>query len=209
MLVSENQKFFTTPPPGNEFWQTKLITDFSMKERIKQLMEAQHMNQQTFSNMTGISTASLSSIFNGRTKPTLMHVEAIRNKFPNINLAWLLYGEGGMFTPAQSPTPLQSQGNSEALPAEQSTVSFAEEPLSSTGSVQPTKTDILAEGMLDFGESPAPQPTAQNVSRRPHSTSQSQVHQPSFIVQSTPKRRISEIHVYYDDQTYEVFLPKK
>ena len=68
-----------------------------MKERIKQLMEAQHMNQQTFSKMTGISTASLSSIFNGRTNPTLMHVDAIRNKFPKIRedkaLRWL----GGLF----------------------------------------------------------------------------------------------------------------
>ena len=63
------------------------------------------MNQQTFAKMTGISTASLSSIFNSRTQPTLMHVEAIKKKFPNINLEWLLYGVGGMFVPTGTPTP--------------------------------------------------------------------------------------------------------
>ena len=48
-----------------------------MKDRIRQLMEAQHMNQQTFATFTGIATASLSSIFNGRARPTLNHVDAI------------------------------------------------------------------------------------------------------------------------------------
>ena len=68
-----------------------------MKDRIKQLMESQHMTQQSFSDFIGISSASLSSIFNGRTKPTLNTVEAIRTKFTKINLDWLLYGSGPMF----------------------------------------------------------------------------------------------------------------
>ena len=48
-----------------------------MKERIKQIMESQHMTQQTFAQFIQISPASLSSIFNDRTKPTLAIVEAI------------------------------------------------------------------------------------------------------------------------------------
>ena len=69
-----------------------------MKDRINQLMKNQHMTQQTFADFIGISTASLSSIFNGRTKPTLNTVEAIRGKFPTISLDWLMYGIGKMFT---------------------------------------------------------------------------------------------------------------
>ena len=68
-----------------------------MKDRIRQLMESQHMTQQTFSDFIGISSASLSSIFTGRTKPTLNTVEAIRSKFTKINLDWLMYGQGPMF----------------------------------------------------------------------------------------------------------------
>ena len=68
-----------------------------MKDRIRQLMESQHMTQQTFADFIGISTASLSSIFTGRTKPTLNTVEAIRSKFSTINLDWLMYGQGPMF----------------------------------------------------------------------------------------------------------------
>ena len=68
-----------------------------MKDRIKRLMESQHMTQQTFADFIGISSASLSSIFNGRTKPTLNTVEAIKGKFPTISLDWLMYGSEPMF----------------------------------------------------------------------------------------------------------------
>ena len=74
-----------------------------MKDRIRQLMESQHMTQQTFSDFIGISSASLSSIFNGRTKPTLNTVEAIRSKFTKISLDWLMFGKGPMFTDQCSP----------------------------------------------------------------------------------------------------------
>ena len=155
-------------------------------------MEAQHMNQQTFSKMTGISTASLSSIFNGRTNPTLMHVEAIRNKFPNINLNWLLYGEGGMFVPTSSPTPTSLFDESDS----------SQNPTQATVPETSPKTDILAEGMLNFDDTPvhsAPQQVANT--RKPQ--------QPTFAIQSTPLRRITEIRVFYDDQTWESFVPKK
>ena len=36
-----------------------------MKDRIRQLMEDQHLTQQNFAQMIGISTATLSNIFNG------------------------------------------------------------------------------------------------------------------------------------------------
>ena len=67
-----------------------------MKDRIRQLMESQHMTQQVFAQTLGISSASLSSIFTGRTNPTLKHVEAIKHRFPDINLDWLMFGEGSM-----------------------------------------------------------------------------------------------------------------
>ena len=66
--------------------KSKLMDE--MKDRIRQLMLAQHMNQQSFAEVLDISPASLSSIFNDRTKPTLNHIDAIKSKFPSINLDW-------------------------------------------------------------------------------------------------------------------------
>lgn len=69
-----------------------------MKDRILQLMKSEGMSQQEFSKATGIAPASLSSIFNGRTAPTMKHAEAMHRYFPRLSMAWLLFGEGEMFT---------------------------------------------------------------------------------------------------------------
>ena len=49
-----------------------------MKDRIRQIMESQHMTQQVFADFIGLAPATLSSIYNERTRPTLGVVEAIR-----------------------------------------------------------------------------------------------------------------------------------
>ena len=68
-----------------------------MKDRIRLVMENQHQTQKVFANFIGMSEGALSSIFNGRTKPTLNIVEAIKNKIPKISTDWLLFGRGEMF----------------------------------------------------------------------------------------------------------------
>ena len=189
---SENLIFFRNRTNGRKFENVKLPTILNMKERIKQLMEAQHMNQQTFAKMTGISTASLSSIFNSRTQPTLMHVEAIKKKFPNINLEWLLYGVGGMFVPTDTPTPTSLFDDADPT----------QKPAYQTVHESSPKTDIMTEGMINFDEPAAHSAAPQVANTR-------KVQQPTFAIQSTPTRRITEIRVFYDDQTWESFVPKK
>ena len=71
-----------------------------MKDRIRLVMESQHMTQQTFAQFIGISPAALSSIFNGRTNATLNTVEAIKSKLPLLNSDWLLFGKGKMYDDA-------------------------------------------------------------------------------------------------------------
>ena len=68
-----------------------------MKDRIKQIMEAQRLTQQEFANTLELSPATLSSIFNGRTNPTLNIVDAIKKKFPAISTDWLMFGNGSMY----------------------------------------------------------------------------------------------------------------
>ena len=42
-----------------------------LKDRIRLIMEDQHMTQQVFADFLQLAPATLSSIFNGRTRPTL------------------------------------------------------------------------------------------------------------------------------------------
>ncbi len=68
-----------------------------MKDRIRQIMEDQKLNQQSFAQLIGKSTATLSNIFNDRTKPTLDIVDAIKKKFPQVNTSVVAFGTPPMY----------------------------------------------------------------------------------------------------------------
>ena len=72
-------------------------TVHSMKDRIRKVMESQNMTQQEFADFVHISPASLSSVFTGRTRPTLAIVEAIKGALPDISTDWLMFGSGNMW----------------------------------------------------------------------------------------------------------------
>ena len=153
-----------------------------MKDRIRQIMEDQHLSQQSFANLIGISTASLSSIFNNRTNPTLNIVDAIKKKFPTVSLEWLLYGTLPMYVTPSSGT--------------------TEGPTGDTTSPDPVS-PMDSEPTLDFSAHPDQLPT-HNVNRTPRNIAQAEIK----YVDKQP-RKITEIRIFYDDQTWETFVPKK
>lgn len=154
-----------------------------MKDRIRRIMESQHMTQQVFAQFIKISPATLSGIFNGRTNPSLNIVEAIKNSLPSISTDWLLFGNGPMYIDV-------SKGESVA----------------SAGGSADSK-----EAMLDF-ETPSTAPSiasqtggfVQGVNSTPKNIEQ-------YVVKNIdkPQRKITEIRIFFDDQTWETFLPKK
>ena len=153
-----------------------------MKDRIKRLMESQHMTQQTFADFIGISSASLSSIFNGRTKPTLNTVEAIKGKFPKISLDWLMYGTEPMFN--DEATEAKNESNMDALPTN----------LNLFNDIPP------APPVSSINESQ----NSRNVSAQTKDIIKTEV---KYI--DKPQRNITEIRIFFDDQTWETFVPKK
>ena len=152
-------------------------------------MEAQHMTQQTFANFIGMSAASLSSIFNNRTKPTLNTVEAIKAKIPNINVDWLLFGTGEMFSRNDTTAP-PSSDNSESAAGNEPSLDF-----STSGS-----NDLFGNLAHAPSRQPAFSPSA--------GSSPSIVRQEIKYVER-PQRQITEIRIYFDDLTFETFVPKK
>ena len=148
------------------------------------------MTQQVFADYIGQSPATLSSIFNGRTRPTLNIVEAIKKKIPNISTDWLMFGLGDMYLAAQEP-------DSGLSTVDSSGADFHHQ---------------VQNPMLDFDASPAPTP--QNVVQ--HTQSSNSVRNTRLDLEpkevkfiDKPPRRITEIRVFYDDQTWETFIPQK
>lgn len=161
-----------------------------MKDRIRQLMEIKNMTQQAFATFTGLSTASVCGILNGRTKPTLATVEAINNAFTNINIDWLMFGKGSMFLEdnaedGDSSTPQGEDAGSE------SALDFGGD------NVQPD----LFSGSVQRGASMANRAAGGQMPQRGNIN--------VVYNKEAASRKITEIRVFYDDQTWECFVPKE
>ena len=161
-----------------------------MKDRIRQIMESQHMTQQVFAEFIGVGAATLSSIFNDRTRPTLNIVEAIKKKIPNISTDWLMFGSGDMYL-SENPTPNAG---------------------SDSGFQGADNRQMGYSPMLDFNETSSPTP--QNSFLQPqnvNSVKSTRQISPRDEVKifDKPQRRVTEIRIYYDDQTWESFTPSK
>lgn len=184
-----------------------------MEERIKELMEAQHITQQAFAEFLGISPATLSSIFSGRTKVTLNTIKAIKKKFPSLNYGWLLDGTGPMFNDGKPGDPSSATATPSSSSTGEAFIDFEDDPDSANANITPTPSDSVAS------EKPASASVQHNVEgfkRRSASVSQentSTLHSNSNVVApkiiNNIRRSVSQILVIYDDQTCETFFPKK
>lgn len=158
-----------------------------MKDRIAQIMKSEQMTQQDFAAALDISPSTLSSIFNDRTQPSLTIVNKIHERFPGISLTWLLYGNGDMYeaTGKEQPQPetVSTPSTPENSPASQDNRPSGSTPSSSLG---------LFDGMPEKTGTPVTERVIEKV---------------KYI--DKPPRRITEINVYFDDGTYEVFVPRK
>ena len=151
-----------------------------MKDRIKALMNHMGMSQKSFAAEICISEGTLSSYFSGRNNPSLSTLNNIHDRFPEVNMDWLMDGKGEMFG-SSSPAPMQ-QGTSEA----------GRQTVQTPPSGLPIQTSFIEQVS-----------TPQQV---PLQSSHIAYEGKIF---DKPSRKIAEIRVFYDDGTYEIFSPKQ
>ncbi len=157
----------------------------NLKERILELMRVKNLTQQQFADMIKISPASLSSIFNDRTKPTLKHVNAIMESFPTISPTWLLSGAGEMFVGG-------ADANEEEKDPLEGTLFYEPKPTPTPSEPEPQRTVATEKPDPQKRETKPVAPIVKEVK-----------------VVETRLRQITEIRIFYDDQTWETFIPKK
>lgn len=146
-------------------------------------MESLHMTQMEFAEKTQIGAATLSNIFNDRTRPSLNVVELIKKNIPSISTDWLLLGVGSMYVDEAARTESET---------EESSVPFS--------------------GVLPFADYSAPTPQQHPVSpnfRANQKIVRNETNASYTPTPEKPQRKVTEIRVYYDDQTWESFTPSK
>ena len=148
------------------------------------------MTQSEFADYIGLAPATLSSIFNGRTRPTLNVVEALKRKIPDINIDWLLMGFGEMYQHHSTPA--------------EDTLHFPDDDMD--------QTPKNPNPMFDFA--PSPVSNSQNGPSTPSNfnsvkSTHPEITREEMKIVDKPQRRVLEIRVFYDDQTWETFVPTR
>lgn len=142
-------------------------------------MQKDGLSNAEFAKKIGISTSLWSHIVNGRNKPSLDVVMSVYKAYPNININWLLYGDGDMeksdYAPSGEPDLFSSVSeNREFAGGTPISIDFRKENASEM-SVLPPKESVKEE--IRYIEKPQP--------------------------------KITEIRIFFDNGTYQVFKPEK
>ncbi len=148
-----------------------------MKDRIKQIIENERTTPAHFADSLEINRAVISHILNGRNNPSLDVVSKILSELNYINPEWLINGTGNMYKDGFDLSEKLQQA------------------------------DLFAENNINEG----------NSSIKEKNTTQDKLSLEDMVINSTENqkdikiirevKKISQIIIYYDDNTFETFIP--
>lgn len=186
------------------------MSDENVANRLKRFIEAKGLSYSQFADSCGIPRPSLSQLLTGRNKKINdIMVGQIHSEFPELSIVWLLFGEGNMFNaPARSTEDDDSyienmdlvgsgyqEGSGES---EKNTLKNLNNLTGDKGSDKFLKENGLKNG--NIGGYSADNKVEMLNLRIKELTSQIDK------MRKNP-RKVSSITVYYDDSTFETFIP--
>ncbi len=183
--------------------------------RLKQYLDSRQISITQFADECGIPRPTGSQLLAGRNKKVSDEIiSKIHAAYPDLNIVWLMFGEGDMVTGANieisepqntriSPAQQQQQADNQTLDFE---IDFNEN--SSQNSSEKIQTPVPApEAPATFTfASPAEPPVPPTPGSRPAETPDAP-DEDSITLTPGKGKRVTGIVVYYDDCTYESFIP--
>lgn len=154
----------------------------SIKDRLKMIMDREKLTAGAFAESIGVAQATISHILGERNKyPSTEVILRLHQRYSDINLEWLLTGKGEMSKDSSSST---------ASCPDFDYPLFAENTENSSNGTD--KTENRKEIALG-----TPQNSHNNIVRQ------------EVIYKEKPAKKITEIRIFFDDNTYEIFKPEK
>lgn len=149
-----------------------------MRERIRQIMENENLMPAKFADRLQINRANISHILNGRNNPSLDVVTKILSGMPYINTEWLINGTGQMY---------KDGFDMDSIPKEHDL--FHQGP---PATLQEKETVVKPEG-IDVNK---PEKNIQVIENK------------IIDAQKNNDKKIRQIIIYYNDSTFETFVPQ-
>ena len=186
-----------------------------MRERIKEIIDREGMGQSQFADFIGVNRPTLSHILAGRNNPSMEVVMKIHQKFPKINLLWLLDGEGSYEGDGVADYPKGTLTEDRVADADDMALYGRTEQAQTSSSPmsggQPQSRfyqgELFAENAIFAPESTG---SAKNRKEMPLQTPQKAPYLSDTQLEYAKKslqRKIVEIKIFFDDGTYETFKP--
>ncbi|MBR0046107.1 MAG: helix-turn-helix transcriptional regulator [Bacteroidaceae bacterium] len=182
------------------------------KEKIELIIQDKHLNSTQFCNEVCIAQGTLSHIRSGRTEPTLNTLRSIAQAFPDINPAWLFYGEEPMYKKTDSPTPQEADADDTYIYNNDGGEEVSgDNQLSFEFSANGAPTSPKGNSMMGNGGSSS---LSQGGGSSRRSSAQSAVSAPVNVQeivaetlkqQQKPQRKVVEVRIFFDDGTFETF----
>ena len=150
----------------------------SIKDRFKMIMDREQLTAGAFAESIDVAQATISHILSSRNNPSTEVILRLHQRYNDINLEWLLTGKGNMSNNPDSP---ENDGFDYPL--------FAENPenLSNGPEESKNRKEIALETALK---------------------SPKEIVKQEIIYKERPPRKITEIRIFFDDNTYETFKPE-
>lgn len=177
------------------------MDDQNIAIRLKGFIEAEGLSNSQFADRCGIPRPSLSQILTGRNKKISdVIVGQIHKAFPQLSVLWLMFGEGPMIN-----KPV----------GEESTENLFNDFGFSDGSLFTDTTEFVDDDTQNMIRSNVnalnnPQNSAQS-SQYKRVDDDSKIAELQKQIDKLRKnpRKVSHITVYYDDSTFETFIPQR
>ena len=184
-----------------------------MRERIKEIIEREGMGQSQFADFIGVNRPTLSHILAGRNNPSMEVVMKIHQKFPKINILWLLDGigsyEGDAVADYASGMLIEDQvAEANGMSAYSRDEQTQPSPSAMPGGQPQSRFyqgELFAENAVFAPESTG---AAKNRKEMPLQTPQKAPYLSDTQMEYARKslqRKIVEIKIFFDDGTYETF----
>jgi len=168
-----------------------------MKERLIQLLDLEQLSPSKFADIIGVQRSSISHVISGRNKPSFDFLQKTLKAFPGLNASWLMLGEGSMYEHMGRSV----SGNLFDPPVESGEpsgedISVKEEPTIAT---EETGTSLFAEKEQQKEEVPS----APDMD----SDSPLQSEAPGPAVAAASQKRIVQVMIIYEDDTFRTYSP--
>lgn len=161
----------------------------TIKDRFKMIMDREKLTAGAFAESIGVAQATISHILGPRNKyPSTEVILRLHQRYSDVNLEWLLTGLGSMSN---------ANGNEgTGLSTEPTINGEIEYPLFAENAVNAPNSTEEYENRKE---------TPLDTTKKVHKELVKQ----EIIYKEQPVRKITEIRIFFDDNTFEIFRPEK